>query len=266
MSARWRVSRWAAVAAVAAALAAVLACGCRETKESRMRRNVRRVSETLALPDVEARMRCLQDLSTDDLLTQEPIYPHLADAAKARARDLVLRALDYTDTGRPEMAVHVISGMGPDLHDDADRIGAHLHTAQDAELRHLLASALAATGNEDAMRRHLSKALVAEPIRPNRLWYATFLWWHDLGPVEARLLTRRAGGKLPATESAALAELKKELAAGSQEAADALCFSGHLDLLSAEQKTDLAGRLGKGGHARIFPPTPEAERGAEWGD
>jgi len=225
-----------------------------------MRRNVRRVSETLALPDIEKRMDCLFALSSDDLLTQEPIYPHLSDAAKARARELVLEALKYTGTGRPGMAVYAIGGgMGPDLHDDADRIGAHLHTAPDAELRSLLASALVATGNTEAMRRHLSKALIAEPVRRNRLRYATTLWWHDLGPVEARLLTRRAGGKVPATESKALEELKKERAAGSQEAADALCYSGHLDLLSAEQKADLAERLGEGGRARILAPSRKGE-------
>ncbi|HQK93155.1 MAG TPA: hypothetical protein PLD23_06600 [Armatimonadota bacterium] len=209
----------------------------------------RRASRTVDVEreEIRTRVRCLHDLHADDMLTQGPVYPRLSGADKAKARDLVLRALDWTGTGRRGEAIYVICrSMGPDLHDEADRIGAHLHTAADAELRSLLASALVATRNEEAMRRHQSKALVAEPVRRNRLRHATLLWWHDLGPVEARLLTRRAGGKPPATESEAVEEPTKERAAGSQEAADALCLSGHLDLLSAEQKADLAGRLGAG--------------------
>ena len=257
---RWLWALLALPAVVVALFVAESYAGGPVRKAIHRRAAVRRVSQALASPDVERRMAALLPLAQSALARSDSIYSRLSAADRARARELVLEALRYTRTGRPREASYIICrNMGPELHDQADRIGAHLHAAADAETRSRLASALASTGNADAIRRHLSKALIAEPVRRNRLRYASILWWHGLGPVEARLLTRRAGGKLPATESAAVEELKKERAAGSQEAADALCFSGDLGLLSAEQKADLAGRLGEGGRARILAPSGKDE-------
>jgi len=267
---RLRRRSWAIAAAAAALLALVLFGRPPEStrrEEARLRQRVREVSAALASPDAEARMRCLWALCSSDLVAGDSIYANLGPVDRARARQVVLEALRSESYGRAWSAALAISGnIRTEMHDEADQVGVCLESEGDPGIRHRIATALASTGNTEAMRRHLSTALIAEPVRRNRLWYARLLWEHDLGPVEARLLTSRADGKVPSSDSAAIAELRKELANGGQEAADALCFSGHLDLLSAEQKADLAGRLGEGGHARIFPPTPEAERGAEWGD
>jgi len=264
-----RLLLWTSAVATAALLAFVLFSGPPNGPrqvEARLRRQAGEVSAALASPDPETRMGCLWALCCSDLVTGDSIYAHLGPADRARARQVVLEALEANSDGQPWLAARAISdNIRTEMHSQADKVGACLGGDVDPRARLAIASALASTGNADAMRRHLSRALLGEPERRNRLWYARLLWRHDLGPVEARLLTRRAGGKPPATESAALAELKKELATGSQDAADALCFSGHLDLLSAEQKAGLAGRPGPDGRARVLARQckgARAQRGA----